>query len=620
MKFQNLLLTCGLSLAAICAIAQPKYISKYGKVSLEELRMERYEPDSGASAVILFDRGRLNGNTGAFTRHVRLKVLTSAGTSRANFQIRTPSRSNIDGIAFNLVDGQIVESELKKENIHREKIVDDYEVFKVFFPNVKPGTVIDLRYSFSGLPTQWRFQDRIPVMYSELILEPTQFIQFKKALYGKAPVKADGNMKWIAEAVPAFEEEPFMTHYSNYVTHFKFDILRIGVYEISSTWEKLGHRLWEADHFGGILRNSPFLNEKAKELKNSSDPAKVKIEKAFHYIQENIKWNGLESSFASEEYWGNFTKNHSGNSGDVNLLLTALLRKAGLEAYPALVSTRDNGLLNPASASLTSINFVVACVKDGENELLLDATSPYLIPGVISIQCRNTSAYVVNDDKGWWIDTTKGRPFSRRQFIQIQLDENGGASGNVNTTYEDYDYLNWLDGYNEAGSDDAFVSAMKAKTTDMSVTKCAVNVSRDKLQAVETVEADLTGTQYVEDLGNEILVNPFLFNDIENPFKSEKRDYPVDFISSRKRSVIISMKIPSNMSVAKFPETALMVPECGGAKFVYQSGLTGNVLSIRCTLLVDRTLFTEDQYGALQGFFSAVNRKLSEAVQLQKKI
>jgi hypothetical protein len=191
----------------------------------------------------------------------------------ANFQVRTSGKSEIRGFTYNLVNNQIEETSLKNENIYKEEIVEGLFIYKIFFPSVRPGSVIDLKYSFIGVPFEWRFQQRIPVKYSELILEPTRFIRFKKTAFGTQSINNEG-YKWIAANMPSFLEEPYMCHYSNYLAHFKFDLQTISIpglfyREYSSSWPKVGQYLMEDTTFGGVLRDSPFLNDMARVLKKS---------------------------------------------------------------------------------------------------------------------------------------------------------------------------------------------------------------------------------------------------------------------------------------------------------------------------------------------------------------
>jgi hypothetical protein len=596
---------------------------KFGKIPIEDLQMSRYAADSTAPAIILYDKGYFDATSSRFTRHMRLKIISNAGASYANFAVRTPSKSGIDGSTYNLVNGEIVEAPLEKENIFTEKIVDDLSIYKIFFPNVKPGSVVELRYSFVGLPFEWRFQDRIPVKYNELTLEPTDYITFKKTMFGLLPIENKG-LKWIATNMPAFVEEPHMCHYSNYLTHFKFDIESVHIpgvlyREFSTQWAKVGQRLMEDPGFGQILTSTPFLNEKASELKKSTAPIQEKILTAYRYIQENIKWNGSSTPFVTTDFSANFKKNHSGNSAEVNMSLISLLRKCDIKVYPAVLSTRENGLLNPGSASMSSINYVVGYVNMDGVELFVDATDPDLLPGVLPLRCRNINAFVIDAPAGWWVDTSLGKGNSRKQFVSIKQDANGKFVAEVSDTHEDYDYLEWIEHYKEYGSEEAYARAVMAKSRDLEISSCKVTIDKEKLKAIEKRSVQISDTEHAQDLGSEIVINPFVFNDITNPFKQEGRNHPIDFLYPRSRTITISFQIPENYVLRKIPEKFAVAPESGGAKFTYLANLSNNILTVRCTFQVERQMFTEAEYPALRGFFVEVNRKISEAIQLDKK-
>ncbi|MEO5603274.1 MAG: hypothetical protein ABIR06_20295 [Cyclobacteriaceae bacterium] len=610
-----------LLLSFIHAQAQDKI--KYGRVPIEDLKMKTYAQDSTAHAVVLYDKGFLEGNTNLFTRHIRIKILQSAGSSYANFQIRTTSKSDINGITYNLENGLVHETPLTNDNIFKEEIIDGNYLYKIFFPGVKVGCIIDLRYFFYGLPREWRFQERIPVLYNELVLDQTPNLLFKKTMFGTQVVSNKGN-KWIATNVPAFVEEPYMCHYSNYLTHFKIDIQEFSIpgryyKEISSTWEKIASNLMDYKYFGVVLHNAPFLNEKASEIKNSKQSLHRKTQAAYNYIQENIKWNGWSTVFATEGYWANFKKNHAGNSAEVNLLLIALLQKAGITTYPVVMSTRDNGLLSPISASLTSLNYVVAYVKMDSLDLFLDATDPELVPGMLPVRCRNISAYVIDLPAGWWLDTSLGKANTRRQYIQVKPDIDGEFIAEVTNTHEDYNYLEWIKNFKEIGSEEAYIRSVTANTTDLQIKNCSISVDKAKLKATETRTVSLRNTDYVQDLGNEVIINPFIFNDIANPFKHAERHYPVDFIFPQKRSIIVTIKVPDGYILRKTPEDMVITADTGGAKFSFMSSITNSVLSIRCNLQIDKQIFDEQEYPTLRNFFIEVNRKISESIQIDKK-
>jgi hypothetical protein len=58
-------------------------------------------------------------------------------------------------------------------------------------------------------------------------------------------------------------------------------------------------------------------------------------------------------------------KDKTGNVAEINLMLTAMLRYAGLNANPVLVSTRSNGIA--IFPNRTAFNYVIAAVENGSS-------------------------------------------------------------------------------------------------------------------------------------------------------------------------------------------------------------------------------------------------------------
>ena len=374
-----------------------------------------------------------------------------------------------------------------------------------------------------------------------------------------------------------------------------------------------------SDQFGLLLKDSPFLNEKASEIRKSNTGALQKIRQAFDHIKENIKWNGHVTELASRDFWANYKKNHSGNAAEVNLLLIALLQKAGVPAFPAVLSTRDNGMLNPASASFFSINYVVGYVKTDSIEMFLDATEPDIVPGILPQRCKNISAYVIDHPNGgWWVDTSTGKANVTKQFVKIEpKGDNGDFIAEVSNTHEDYAFLEWIREFNEKGDESTYTRSVVA-SSDVPLTDCKVTFDKNKLKATEVRKAMLTGSAVIQDLGEELLVNPFHFSEVSNPFKVADRLYPIDFTYPRTQSIIVSLRLPEGYSLRKLPDQLALAP-AEGARFGFVSSLNNNILTIICTLKIDRQIFTQEEYSSLRDFFSEVNRKLSEPIQIDKK-
>lgn len=614
-------------LAAIIAISANAYAQKkrkFGQVTKNELEMQFYEKDSSANAVILFDYGRFDGDEFKFKRHLVIKILKKEGTSWGNWTLRTPNKSSFRAKVFNLENGEVVSEKIGKTSIFEEELVDGITQYKLFMPNVKAGSVIDLEYSFLGLPYEWRFQDLIPVAYSELKIDQNQYIVFSRRHYGFHGIQSVGVDHWIAKDVPGFGKEPFLNHYSNYLTKIEFEIQSIavpGVYykDYNTTWDQVSKVLAEHSRFGDIVKGCSFLKEKAKEIIAADTSERRKIAEAYSYIQENISWNKNKNVFVSQNFRENFQKKHIGNSAEINLALVSLLNKTGLKAWPVVLSTRENGLVVPFQVSLDKLNYVVAAVYQEGELILLDATSKKLAPGILPERCLNGQGWLVDQVGGRWVDLIGNNKSKRQNFIQISMDENSDWIAQLGRTYSQYEYLKWAKFHEEFDTEERFARNLSETYPNLQVEEYEVaKDNQSNLFSSEKIKLNLN--DYVDDLGSELILNPFLLSELNaNPFKSESRRYPVDLGKPLDLSSTISIALPENYSVKSLPEPAnISMPE-ESAVFLYRCTAMGKNVQIQLRLKVNKTVFHEGEYPMLRQFYSIIIDKMSESIQMTKE-
>ncbi|MTI29762.1 hypothetical protein, partial [Xanthovirga aplysinae] len=234
--------------------------------------MNIYSPDSTAEAVILYDKGAFDRATHRFKRHIRIKILKPAGTRWGDWSFSTTNKSVFQGYVYNLEKGEIVKDKLEPNSIHKEEVINEFDVYKVFMPNVRVGSVVEIMYYFDGFPRKWEFQHNIPTAYSELEMDQTKYIIYKRNFYGLEPIQTliPGRL-WIAEQIPAMTTEPFMNHYSNYITKFEFDIESIKVpgryyRDFATSWKAINNVLRQTPLFSSLLKETSFLNAFVKEV------------------------------------------------------------------------------------------------------------------------------------------------------------------------------------------------------------------------------------------------------------------------------------------------------------------------------------------------------------------
>lgn len=326
---------------------------KFGDIPMEEMTMTSYPLDSSANAVVLVDYGEAHYEASALTqrgqmaspdgarrtsgwttttflvykRFTRIKILRKEGLYLGSVVIPLPygseeaSVSYLRASTFNLEQGQIVETEMNKNAIFKERVVKHFDTEKLTLPAVKVGSVLEISYTVRtpgsiNFPN-WQFQSSDPVRWSEYwAFIPRAFV-FQKYMQGYVPAnvyEATTQSKegldvdafhWICNDVPAFRKEPFMTTERDYVSKINFELSQIVLpnyptVELTGTWEKLTSNLMKHNDFGLVISKSGFLKDKVEQVTSGlSDPAQ-KIEAIHKYVTNNVEWNHRESVVAGD--------------------------------------------------------------------------------------------------------------------------------------------------------------------------------------------------------------------------------------------------------------------------------------------------------------------------------
>lgn len=600
-----------------------KGIHKFGNIPMEEMEMTVYDEDSSAVAVKLLKTGQYLVRDYKFYVHERIKILKEAGKDYANFTINAPSKGSFKASTFNLENGEIVEYKLKKVEIFEEQVAEDLVVYKLFLPNVKVGSVVEIEYEYPGLPNEWRFQELIPVKYCELLVQKSQYFIFEVIQSGVEDLKWHGGYHWSRFDMPAFKSEPLMDDMSNYIRKVEFQFSKItlpGQIErhFSTNWEKVGENLNKNSYFGKLLKSgTSYLNEKGNELKESSLSDEEKIAEAYKYIQENIEWNEENSVYASLNYRKNFKENHSGNVADVNLHLISLLKKSGLSAYPVVLSTKDNGRLNQYKASINKLNYVVCNVLYGDKSILLDATDKNIIPGVLPIRCLNGDGWIFDEEGGRWIDLNPRKITLERSFAQIELKEDGECTATILRNYDQYKYHEWMEEYETFQDDAKYTRAIESQLDDMYVDNFTTKVSKDKMKVSVKYSIDMTDA--IEDLGDEIILDPFLFSkNLTNPFNEDTRFSDIDLEYKSATVATIVIKVPDGVVLHTPIEPITVETEDQKVQFTLAMNVSGNLISINYQMAYNTPSIRNEQYSQFKAFYSLMIDKLNESITLKR--
>ena len=104
----------------------------------------------------------------------------------------------------------------------------------------------------------------------------------------------------------------------------------------------------------------------------------------------------------------------------------------------------------------------------------------------------------------------------------------------------------------------------------------------------------------------------------ENPFKLEKREYPVDFGFPWTDKYVINIAIPEGYKVESLPTPmALALPKNLGS-FKYQIQENGPSISVTASVAVNAAIISPVDYEALKEFYRQMVEKETEKVVLSK--
>lgn len=641
------------------AISQKSPV-KFGDISMEDMKMTSYNKDSSAAAVVLLDYGESHVESRnmdqltrtslllTYERHVRIKILKSRALSALNWYtnpsilllhlggIQEEKVSGLKASTYNLENGKIVETPMNKESVFKEKVNKIFNRLKFTLPNVKEGSIVEYTYvKTSGEITNfpnWQFQRDIPVRYSEYWAIIPDFLIHQKYLQGyitTASYEVSDKLAyqqecqvhhWISKDVPAFKVEPFMTSEADYVSMVNFAISSINIpgrlsIDIMGSWDKLNQTLSDDEDFGKVIFKSAFLKDKANELTAGITDPMQKITAIHTYVKQNIEWDGTEDFYAYD--LKKTMEQKKGSSGDINLMLAALLNSAGLEVDMLLLSTRDHGFIRKQFPMVRQFNYVICVVRLNDKNLLLDATEKYLPLSVLPQRCLNGEGLIVSKRNYGWMDVASNIKTRTSINADLMLDPNGELKGKVMFTRDGYDAFEMRKDYFAKGEESYVKKVLGGRSWNLEKTEFS-NVKELDKSAKEVYT--LTINEHASIAGDIIYISPFIDAQLkENPFKSEKREYPVDFGYPIIKAYSCKLTVPDGYTVDELPKSQIMKLADNEARFVYNSVMSGNLISITSSMQINKSIFVMDEYPALREFFNQVIAKQAEQIVLKKK-
>ena len=637
---------------------------KWGKPTDEELNMIEYVANKEAKAVVLCHLTSVNYTMDLYNYLVdyqvkkRIKILKDEGKDCANISIPyiyntkeeygMESIDNFKATAYNVVDGKVVKTRIGKEQIHTERLDEDYMLAKVAIPQVRAGTVIE--YEFTRHSNvfyhifDWDAQEEIPVVFTQYRLEIPAIFIFNVETSGLQTLQTShstGSLNYAISTgqmartsscktniylctgrnLPALKKDDFVWNERDYMTKVTAELRSYassgGNYrDVKKTWEQVDNLLMQHPDFGSRINDhSKFRDELVAAGITEMADLKEKIAATFKLLRQKLSWNGeyeLLAHPASE-----IIKKGSGTSGDLNMILINMLGDVGVQAYPVVLSTRRHGRLPQTYPSLNKMNTFIVAVPNGNSWLYLDATSVEGYLNVLSPNLYVEQARLIQKGKpSQWVNLQKIGEAISQVTVDGSISPEGVMSGERTVLYSGNAAFNERKAFHVATDSSAFI-AKKAADYGMEISSCQMVGHREY---AASVKEEMKFTKQGEVTSDHIYINPFTdFPIRNNPFLETERLLPVEFPSKQTFSMTIRLMLPEGWKLEDMPKSTKIATEDKSISghILYQIS-DEHLLSIQVQFRQSSMIYYKDRYDILRQLYDLFYNRSKDMLILTK--
>jgi transglutaminase-like putative cysteine protease/tetratricopeptide (TPR) repeat protein len=201
-------------------------------------------------------------------------------------------------------------------------------------------------------------------------------------------------------------------------------------------WDEVG--LWYGALQKSQIEVTPAIRAKAAELVKGAMTDDARLAAIYRYVATQFRY--ISISFGQGRYQPHSAdevlSNQYGDCKDKHTLFAALLRSAGIEAWPALIGAGIK--LDPDVPSPAQFNHVITYIPNQGHPVWLDTTPEVAPYGMLQQVLRDEKALVIPDSGGTPIlmTTPAGLPFpaDERVTMTSKLASDGTLTGHFDLT------------------------------------------------------------------------------------------------------------------------------------------------------------------------------------------
>lgn len=653
--------------------AQEKSSYQFKKVTETDFKWPIAIADSSAGVVVLADVGRtefIGNDEGTFSlvykRHKRVLIKKFHYTGEDDLILylekgeKGPEKlQSLDITDYYLENGAISEKKYDtKEQIRNINQQLGNSIGRSI--TYSQDCIVDMSYTIQSYYIanlrSWNFQTTVPCLYSEYSVSIPDIIGYATLRLGTIPletIKADNRMqsfatrkfagpagyetggvshdalynvnvlmhdrKWILRNAPAIVIDFNRATLQSQVNSVEFQWNEIrnnnqAPQSVMDDWKSVRERLLAQEYFGlSYLNENNWLEDTVAHLTKGLVGAEEKARFCYRWVRDNFKCTDQSEIYLTNGLsLKNIFQNKKGSVSDINLLLIAILRKAGIQANPVLLSWRTSGAIYFDYPMMHKFNYLIVEANLMDKRVLLDAAEPLLGFGLLHPECYNGPAWVIEQEQVRKLNLSADNYLEEQQTIANLKVNDQGLTGSISKTYGIPGSFKIRQKIKESGeaSIGRYLQAALGKQTIISELMIDSNLLKEEPIAINY-------EIQVKAKGDSLVFEP-VFSDEHLIIINPDRTDPVEMPYTRNLVYVMNLEIEKGYQVVKLPKSVKYQMNGQEAVFEFQCVQSGQTIQLRSKIQIKKANFSEEAIEALRDYIQFVKQKIYEPMVIKR--
>lgn len=560
---------------------------EFGEVPDSLITMEEYAPFPDAPYLYAYKKLDISFKTddrsivAILDYHVIIKVFDGDAKQAAlvgipyYFENNMERITDIEGYTYGPEGGR---TELDEEDIREININSRYNVKEFTMPAVTDGSVIEYRYRKTR-----RYIEELPDFYLAHVAptaEARVSIRYPRYLrYRVIPSDFDGSLHthtvrqdtsslprvfnvsrpapvvtehWTARDVQAVENLAYLSSINDYRGKLKFQLSEFGLprQKLENSWDLVVAKLRKEQGIWDMIETEEGARALGREIASQFESPAAAQDSIYNYLNSNSRYNGARSPFSRTDS-DSVLQGTSANQAAINQTLIAMLRGAGIEASPLLISTRQSGQINRSFPSFFQFNGQLVYSEIDGRGYFMDASFAHGFPNLIPVDTFNESGLLLDKNSYRWIALTPEKSlFSIRMKVDAELSGDGTLSGSVTTSNNGYSARLIREKLAEGQPVKTVVrEALFSGYSEIELSDITVRSTGDRDRGVE-LKANFTIKNYARSFQDALEYRPMIVGYLmNNPFDQNRRNLPVTLDAPEHLVLDYQLTIPQGHSI-----------------------------------------------------------------------